>query len=103
MGPCAKAVVECVILTEDGRRFVGRNDCLRPQPACPRGPGEDYTKCVEVCGQPAHAEIIALNRLRAAGADARGAMAFVAHKRVCPSCAYALAAAGISWTLGTPP
>lgn len=103
MGPCAKATVECVILTADGRRFLGRNHCARPQPVCPRQPGEGYAKCVAICEQPAHAEIAALNRLQAAGADSRGARAFVRHHRVCADCARALAEAGITWTLGEPP
>ncbi len=36
-GSCAKQVVRATIVTPDGQRFVGENDCRTPQQECPRG------------------------------------------------------------------
>lgn len=72
MGPCAKKRVVCTLVTPTGERFVGTNDCRRPQDSCPRLPGEGYQKCKDICWQPGHAEEIALAfaRERAEGATA---------------------------------
>lgn len=94
---CAKQRVECVIVGVDGQRWHGANDCAAPQPACPREPGEGYAKCVEVCRQDGHAEIMAL---RQAGEAARGGTAYVSgHVYVCDGCQSALRAAGVAWAL----
>jgi len=84
---CAKKQVKCVIQTLDGHVFEGMNDCLKPQKRCPRGPGEDYTKCKTICDQPGHAEEIAIEAANEAGADLTGATAFLSGiDNFCKSC-----------------
>lgn len=101
-GPCAKKRVACTIVAADGQRYVGTNDCVTPQAACPRLPGDGYEKCVSVCHQPGHAEVMAL---AAAGPAARGALAWIEGiGHVCDDCRVAMDAAGVmSWTLSAPP
>ena len=94
-GPCAKARVTCNIVTSDGlMSFYGENDCAEPQKVCPRQPNEDYLKCVLVCKQSGHAEVMALQQ---AGELAKGATAIIhGIKHVCKSCQERLFDAGIS-------
>lgn len=100
-GPCAKVVVTCTLIATDGERFVGRNDCANPQPTCPRLPGEDYAKCVNICRQPGHAEEVAV---KLAGAKARGATAYVEHHRICENCEGVLQSAFVAAAhLASPP
>lgn len=89
---CAKALVLATITTPDGRTFVGTNYARRPQAACPRLPGEDYTKCKTVCDQPGHAEI---NALKLAGEHARGATLTITGHTYAPPCTEAARAAGV--------
>lgn len=90
---CAKKQVICYLFSPDGRVFVGKNDCLSPQPSCPRGPGEDYTKCQTICKQTGHAEV---NALREARSAAHGATALlVGHHHYCRDCQQALFDAGV--------
>lgn len=102
MGPCAKLVVRCTIVTRHGAHHVGENDCVRPQRICPRLPGEGYDKCKSICQQQGHAEEVAL---RSAGAAATGARAYIeGHTHVCRNCQEVLTAAGVdSFTIGSPP
>lgn len=98
---CAKVFVKCTIVSTSGECFVGTNDCQCPQVSCPRLPGEGYDKCITVCQQKGHAEVMALI---AAGGFARGATAYVEHKRVCDDCMLRLRAAGVvKIVLGNPP
>jgi len=104
-GPCAKQTVRATIVTPSGMRFVGENDCLNPQTACPRADmktGEGYHLCVQVCKQTGHAEI---NALKAAGPAARGAVMYVeGHTYACEPCQLAALDAGIRFiVLGAPP
>ena len=101
MGPCAKKRVKFTLVTRCGMRFIGTNDCRRPQLTCPREPGEGYGKCRTICDQPAHAEMVALAR---AGQRARGAIGFLEGiGRVCIECQAALDAAGVrSVVFGSP-
>jgi len=93
MGPCAKAIVRCTITSPGGVKYVGQNDCLTPQPVCPRLPGEGYEKCTTVCHQQGHAEFQALFK---AGADAYGATAVIeGHTYACRACQEALYGAGV--------
>lgn len=93
MGPCAKRRVLCTIQTPGGIRITGSNDCLNPQPVCPRGPGEGYEKCTTICKQVGHAEAVALNR---AGRLAKGATAIlIGHDYYCPDCQQQLFDAGV--------
>lgn len=94
-GPCAKRTVRCAIYTADVA-YLGSNECANPQPACPREPGEGYAKCKSVCQQGAHAEIQALERAQAAGADLKGSIAYVVgHHYICEACGIALRDAGV--------
>lgn len=99
---CAKVVVTCTIIARDGSRFVGRNDCAKPQPACPRLPGEGYEKCNSVCEQSGHAEEVAL---ALAGDKSVGAVAYVeGHHRICENCESVLGKASVSAAhLASPP
>lgn len=90
---CAKTVVICDIVTAMGRVFTGSNACEQPQQTCPRLPGEGYEKCVSICQQPGHAEIMAL---REAGIHAKGAKAYIyGIGHVCRECQEALYDAGV--------
>lgn len=94
IGPCAKVTVTCRLVADDGRHFEGKNICLNAQPACPRLPGEDYTKCTTICQQVGHAEIQAL---RQAGGRARGTKAYLkGHTHYCRECQEALFGAGVT-------
>ena len=93
---CAKRRVICTIVTEHFR-FIGENLCDNPQTACPHSPGEDYTKCKEICGQRGHAEERALEAAQDFGVDLKGCKAIVTGiHHVCRSCANALYNAGIA-------
>lgn len=94
IGPCAKgAPVVCTIIGLNGVRYVGTNYCNNAQPACPRLPGEDYTKCKTICQQEGHAEEVAL---ALAGENARGGHAYVeGHSYACRQCQEALFGAGV--------
>ena len=105
LGPCAKTVVEAVLIARDGGpRFTARNDVRRPQRECPRGPNsvrDLYTDCKLICDQPYHAEEAVL---RLAGAWAVGATVWVSHHRVCWRCEDLLEKAGVREVrLGRPP
>jgi deoxycytidylate deaminase len=104
-GRCAKAVVECVIVTLDGKSYVGRNDCANPQPVCPRAPGEDYTKCREICQQASHAEVAALAECESLGGDPVGGTAYMnGNTYFCKPCQEMLTAAGVRFfCIGRPP
>jgi tRNA(Arg) A34 adenosine deaminase TadA len=95
-GPCKKQVVTATIVTPDGRRFYGENDCANPQKTCPRegmATGVGYHLCRDICKQNSHAEIVALNAAKTA---AKGATLYVTgHYYACKSCRQACAKAGI--------
>lgn len=95
-GPCAKRHVTCEI-----EGAFGENLCETPQSVCPRGPGEDYTKCRTVCNQHGgHAEIAAIADAKAKGLDVLGATAVVrGHYWICEPCGRALREAGIKAVL----
>lgn len=101
-GPCAKTVVRCTLVFPDGRRVIGQNDCGNAQAVCPREPGEGYEKCVSICQQQGHAEVMAI---MAAGGLAVGAHAFVeGNTYACRNCQETLFGAGVAaLTIGPPP
>jgi hypothetical protein len=93
IGPCVKATVRCTLVTPSGEHIIGENWCHNPQSACPRAPGEDYTKCKTICRQEGHAEVVAV---RLAGEKARGARAYLeGHTYACMDCQHALFGAGV--------
>ena len=95
-GPCAKRRVVATITCRSGAVIVGTNDCDSPKATCPREPGEGYEKCVFLCEQPGHAEIMALCRARSLGHNLIGATARVTGINwMCRKCADALSGAGI--------
>lgn len=100
-GPCAKAVIKCTIVSIDGKRFIGENWCANPQEVCPRDVGEGYEKCISICKQEGHAEVVAV---KLAGEAAKGARAFLeGHTYACMNCQHALFGAGVeSLSLGSP-
>ena len=90
-------VVSGTIETRRGTRVTGRNDCRNFVATCPRAPGEDYSKCTSICGQVGHAEIVAVEKARAAGLDLQGAVAFLRGiDFICQHCRTVTEAAGIT-------
>jgi len=93
---CAKKTVLAVI--EDDHGLVlswGSNDCLTPQPTCPREPGEGYEKCRDICHQIGHAEEMAIASLRPEHKHRAAHCRVLGIDRVCDNCQHALWAAGI--------
>lgn len=96
---CAKRQVFCELYDRYGNPIaVGSNACGKPQKSCPRKPHEGYEKCWEVCGQPGHAEMVALDVAHEIKwASLNGGKAIIyGHHRTCDECRDALAAAGIT-------
>lgn len=91
---CRKRPVVAILVTTEGEVFVGENRVTFPQDRCPRleqgyVDGEGWHLCKEICGQPAHAEVDALQQ---AGEKARGGHLYlVGHWRACADCAQKLA------------
>lgn len=104
-GVCLKAQVRATLVALDGRWFVGTNGVSVPQEVCPRAGSPSfvgYEACKEICQQPAHAEVSAINL---AGDAARGATIYLeGHFAACPDCQAAADAAGIAQIIvGAPP
>lgn len=100
-GPCAKQVVRATLVDVDGNFYVGENDCNTPQKACPRAPGEDYTKCKTVCNQTGHAES---NVIKLAGKKAKGGTIYLeGHTYACEACQKAMKYAGVIGICFSPP
>lgn len=104
-GPCAKQTVTATIIASDGTRFSATNYCLMPQRTCPRSgmpTGHGYTLCREICQQPAHAEVNALQLAK--GKAQGGTLYLVGHTYACESCTKAAQEAGIvRIVIGAPP
>ena len=101
-GSCAKAIIRCTIIAEDGSHFVGENWCANPQEICPRQLGEGYQKCKSICEQEGHAEEVAVGL---AGDKAYGSRVYLeGHTYACMNCQHALFNAGVkSFSIGSPP
>ena len=98
MGPCAKKRVRCEILTLNGDVFTGTNDCRNPQKTCPRAGDEGYDKCITICDQLGHAEVMALRSAKEAGADLNGATASISGiGHYCRNCQDELFGAGVKY------
>ncbi len=92
---CAKVIVKCKITTLDSQVFIGENNCNNPQDICPRSDTDNYDKCINICQQEAHAEIMAIKAagdISLIGAEAE----ITGHYNVCKNCARALREVGIS-------
>ena len=101
-GPCVKRRVVATIITPDGRRFVGENECDISGAVCPRVErGLPTLAGYEPC-DAVHAES---NALRGAGGEARGATLFLEdHTYACEPCRRACEAAGVTRiVIGAPP
>lgn len=83
---CAKVRVFACFLTEDGSTYTGSNDVLAPQLVCPRDPGDDYTKCVSICRQPGHAEVVAITKAINNGSPIRKGRMYVFGNTPCVGC-----------------
>lgn len=92
-GACAKHRVICTLVTVTGEHIVGENWCANPQAKCPRKRGENYDKCITVCGQAGHAETMAL---MLAGDKAKGATAYIVGRKVCNDCLKQLVDSGVA-------
>lgn len=95
---CAKRQVFCELYDHTGVLVsVGSNGCNNPQKVCPRLPGEDYTKCDEICEQEGHAEEMALHFAKLMGKPFlyHGRAVIYGHDRACLPCREKLAASGI--------
>lgn len=101
---CAKRRVLCILADNYGNVTIGENYCDEPQEVCPRGPGEDYTKCKTICRQDSHAEIIALTKWFLKHPESIPTHALIlGHDRVCEDCSRALYECGVKHvTLGEP-
>lgn len=93
---CAKKIVTATLAFPDGRAYVGTNACLSPQAECPRLPGEGYNKCISICRQPAHAEMVAMQQVNDT-TDGHMMISGIGH--VCDACQRAMAEAGVTWDL----
>lgn len=95
-GPCVKQRVIATIVTADGQRFTGENDCANPQQTCPRAgmkTGEGYELCKSICRQTGHAEI---NALALCWEHAKGSTIYIqGHTYACDDCRRACLIAGI--------
>lgn len=93
---CAKKIVKCTIITENGLIFSGDNSCVNPQTTCPRLPDEGYEKCKSICLQNGHAEEMAL--LAAGENNLYGATAYMSGTtHFCESCQKQLFDAGVKY------
>jgi hypothetical protein len=86
VGRCVKQEVVAVI-HNNGKFWIGRNDCLNPQYKCPRGDmpsGQGYDLCKTVCKQIGHAEEVACKE---AGEEAEGGeLVLFGHNYCCDKC-----------------
>ena len=77
------------IIVNNGKFWVGRNDCIEERSKCPRveekcKTGEGYDLCVRICGQEGHAEVMAC---KAAGKEAKGGTLYLfGHTYICGDC-----------------
>jgi len=104
--PCQKQIVVAFLETADKKHvYIGSNWCETPVKPneCPRvlegyASGEGYHLCKEVCHQPAHAEVDALNQ---AGKNAEGGTMYImGHIRVCEQCIELMKVKGVKqWVI----
>lgn len=105
LGSCVKQRVIATIITPDGKRFVGENDCLNAQKICPRGnlpTGQGYELCKSICQQTNHAEI---NAVILAGKYSFGSKLYLeGHTYACEPCKSFCLENGIDEiVIGSPP
>ena len=95
LGWCADKTVFAELTTPSGAKFYGFNGCANPQPKCPRKAGEGYARCIEICGQPKHAETMAISLWEDAGAEHGAVMRVWGANKICGGCVAACAANGV--------
>lgn len=89
--PCLKQKVYAMLVSLDGRESFGSNWIGTSEiTECPRKDmksGQGYHYCTEVCGQPGHAEVMAISRCIEEGGDPTGGtLCIVGHSYVCANC-----------------
>lgn len=103
-GHCLKAQVKATLVAANGARYVGTNRVMVPQTVCPRMGMPSfcgYAPCLDVCKQPSHAEVSAIDL---AGADAEGATIYLeGHHAPCPDCVDMAAKSGVLAIIVGPP
>ncbi|UOO89533.1 hypothetical protein LVJ82_00695 [Vitreoscilla massiliensis] len=95
LGWCADKTVFAELTTPSGAKFYGFNGCANPQTKCPRSSGEGYTKCREICRQPAHAEVMAISQWDDAGAEMGATMRVWGANKICCNCKAVCAENGV--------
>ena len=95
LGRCADKTVFAELTTPSGAVFYGFNGCANPQTTCPRSSGDDYTKCREICRQPAHAEVMAISQWEDAGAEHGATMRVWGANKICCNCKAVCAENGV--------
>ena len=95
LGWCADKTVFAELTTPSGAKFYGFNGCANPQTVCPRQEGEGYTKCIEICMQPKHAETMAISLWEDAGAEQGATMRVWGANKICSGCVAACAENGV--------
>ena len=93
---CAKQVVRCKIVTRSNQQFEGLNLCHHSG-SCPRvAAGCETGERYDLCGPPVHAEEAAVTNALEAGADLRGAVAYLyGHDHYCRACQLLLTKHGV--------
>jgi len=86
--PCFKREVTAVIVGRDGRIAVGQNLIYNDDlEECPRAKGEGYDKCISICNQKGHAEIMAIKKAKERYLDMEDANIYlIGHHRICDNC-----------------
>ena len=95
LGWCADKTVFAELTTPSGAKFYGFNGCANPQTTCPRSSGDDYTKCREICRQPAHAEVMAISQWEDVGAEHGATMRVWGANKICCNCKAVCAENGV--------
>lgn len=95
LGWCADKTVFAELTTPSGAKFYGFNGCANPQAKCPRSSDDDYTKCREICHQPAHAEVMAISQWEDAGAEQGATMRVWGANKICCNCKAVCAENGV--------
>lgn len=100
-GLCAKVTTKATLIAKDGKRYIGMNWCKNPQPKCPRLYGEGYDKCINICEQYGHAEVMACMMAGKNATD--GTLYLEGHTYACKNCLRVMGEYGVNLVIGSPP